>query len=64
MYNSTAITTSILNELPKPNSLIYWYWGHSNDLEAYENQLLGKYWPGSNKVFRVVNCIQNEMYGT
>lgn len=28
-----------------------------------ENQLLGFYWPSSNKTWRLVNCIQNVKYG-
>ena len=43
---------------------IYWWWGHSPSKQADEGQLLGTWWEDSNKVFRLVNCIQNVKYGT
>ena len=47
----------------QPQSLIYWYWGFEDVEEANKGQKIGKYSADSNEPFRLVNCIQNMMYG-
>ena len=48
---------------PAVNKLIYWYWGHSDDEAANANQILGKYYNGTDTSIRIINCIENVMYG-
>ena len=66
MYNETAPygLYDSMEGPPSLNSLIYWYWGHSDDEAANANQVLGKWYNGTNDVIRIANCIQNVKYGT